>query len=239
MPVINCKVELKLKWTNNSVLEILMEILTALFYSQRHKIICPCCHFSAKNTQKLSKVLRKVFERSVYWKEYKTKSENKNTTNEYRYFLDSNFVGVIRLFVLVYLNRNNDVYCLKVLYTKRHQQELQNLINGKNFYDQPIHSDLKRREEIQKLTTRQDEDYTPKSLLDYEYIKNHHKIIAVDLRRQRELDANPKSIHQIDSIGKLQNDGGENVNGTQSMFVLTILNKEARLKFSQRSVTVL
>ena len=239
MPVINCKVELKLKWTKNSVLEILMEILITLFYSQRHKIICPCCHFSAKDTQKLSKVLRKVFERSVYWKEYKTKSENKNTTNEYRYFLESNFVGVIRLFVLVYLNRNNDVYCLKVLYTKRHQQELQNLINGKNCYDQPIHSDLKRREEIQKLTTRQDEDYTPKSLLDCEYIKNHYKIIAVDLRRQRELDTNPKSIHQIDSIGKLQNDDGENVNGTQSMFVLTILNKEARLKFSQRSVTVL
>ena len=67
------------------------------------------------------------------------------------------------MFVLVYLNRNNDVYCLKVLYTKRHRQELENLINGKNFYDQPIHSDLKRREEIQKLTTRQDEDYTPKS----------------------------------------------------------------------------
>ena len=95
MPVINCKVELKLTWTKNSVLEILMEILITLFYSQRHKIICPCCHFSAKDTQKLSKVLRKVFERSVYWKECKTKSENKNTTNEYRYFLESNFVGVI------------------------------------------------------------------------------------------------------------------------------------------------
>ena len=36
--------------------------------------------------------------------EYKTKSENKDTTNKYRYFLESNFVGVNRLLVLVYSN---------------------------------------------------------------------------------------------------------------------------------------
>ena len=29
--------------------------------------------------------------------------------NEYRYFIESNFVGVNSLFVLVYLNRDNDV----------------------------------------------------------------------------------------------------------------------------------
>ena len=36
----------------------------------------------------------KRFARSVCWNEYKSKSENKNTTNEYRNFLESNFVGV-------------------------------------------------------------------------------------------------------------------------------------------------
>ena len=38
---------------------------------------------SAKDNQKLSKLLRKGFERSDYWNKYKTKSENKSTTNEY------------------------------------------------------------------------------------------------------------------------------------------------------------
>ena len=32
----------------------------------------------------LLKLLSKGSERSMYWNEYKTKSENKNTTNEYR-----------------------------------------------------------------------------------------------------------------------------------------------------------
>ena len=39
--------------------------------------------------------------------------------------------------------------------------------NGKNFYDQPIDSDIKRYEEIRKLTTRQGEDYIAGCLLDY------------------------------------------------------------------------
>ena len=38
----------------------------------------------------------------MYWNEYKTKGENKNATNEYRYFVVSNFVGANRLFALSY-----------------------------------------------------------------------------------------------------------------------------------------
>ena len=45
----------------------------------------------------------------MYWNDYKTKRGNKDVTNEYRYFLGSNFVGVNWLFVLVYLNQNYDV----------------------------------------------------------------------------------------------------------------------------------
>ena len=40
--------------------------------------------------------------------EYKAKSENKNTTDAFRYFLESNFVGVNRLLVLVYTNESDN-----------------------------------------------------------------------------------------------------------------------------------
>ena len=56
---------------------------------------------SASDNQKLSKRLSKGFERSVYWNAYKAKGENRNATNEYRYFLESN-----RLFVLIYTNQD-------------------------------------------------------------------------------------------------------------------------------------
>ena len=45
-----------------------------------------------------------------------------------------------------------------------------------------------------KLTAREGEDYTTRCLLDYEYIKNLYRIIAVDLSEQKELDADPKEV---------------------------------------------
>ena len=69
-----------------------------------------------------------------------------------------------------------------------------------NFYDQPIDSDIKWHEEIRKQATDQSEDYTAGCLLDYEYIKNRYRIIAVDLRRQKELGANAKEIQQREFV---------------------------------------
>ena len=53
----------------------------------------------------------------------------------------------------------------------------------KNVYDQAIDSDIKQYEEIRKLATGQDEDYTTECLLDYDYIKSHYRLIAADLSR--------------------------------------------------------
>ena len=58
------------------------------------KLYVPVVTLSAKDNQEISNLLSKGFQRSVYWNDYKTKSENKDATNEYRYFLESNFAGV-------------------------------------------------------------------------------------------------------------------------------------------------
>ena len=47
----------------------------------------------------------------------------------------------------------------------------------KHFYNQPIDSDIKRYEEIGKLITGKGEDYTTGCLLNYDYIKNHYRLI--------------------------------------------------------------
>ena len=103
-----------------------------------------------------------------------------------------------------------------------------------------MNKQLKLHEEIRKLTTQRGEDYTTGCYLDYDYIKNHYRLIAVDLSRQKELDADPKAIQQIEFFGQLRklNNGNNNV---ESMFILIILEKikETRLKFPQGSVTVL
>ena len=55
------------------------------------------------------------------------------------------------------------------------------------------------------------------------------------LVRQKELDANSKAILQTEFVEQLKNIDGENADGTQSMFVLEILEKiwETRFKFSK------
>ena len=106
------------------------------------------------------------------------------------------------------------------------------IIKRKNFYNQAIDSDIKQYEEIRKLTTGQGEDYTIGSLLDYDYIKNRYRLIVVNLSRQKELDADPKAIQQIEFVGQLKSDNNQIV-FNESMFVLTILKKikEMRLEF--------
>ena len=131
IPLLNCKVDLKPKWTNycafsaagadniNANANGNINVFTIKDTKILSKILSP------RDNQKLSKVLSKGFERSVYWNEYETKRD-KNATNEFRYFLKSNFVVVNRLFLLVYLNRDNDVKRVdsKILFTKRHNQKL-------------------------------------------------------------------------------------------------------------------
>ena len=66
--------------------------------------------------------------------------------------------------------------------------------------------------------------------LDYNYIKNHYRLISAALGRQKELDVDPKAIQQIEKVQTvkllLMNPIFENI-------------KKTRLKFSQWSVTVL
>ena len=82
------------------------------------------------------------------------------------------------------MNRSNDVKPFKTrkYYLPKGIVANYNVINnGKNLYDQATDSDIKRYEGIGKLTTGKGEDYTTECLLNYDYIKNHCRLTAVEL----------------------------------------------------------
>ena len=80
------------------------------------------------------------------------------------------------------------------------------LINGQNFFDQPVRNNLITYDNIQKIATGQGDDYTTGCLLDYDYFKKYYyKMIAIDLCKQQVLDADPKEIQQINFTGNLEN----------------------------------
>ena len=78
-------------------------------------------------------------------------------------------------------------------------------------------------------------------LLDCDYIKYHYRLIAVDSSRQKELDADPKAIQQIEFVRQLKNVDGINADRAEPMFISIVLEKikEVSLKFSQESEIVL
>ena len=103
-------------------------------------------------------------------------------------FLNQNFVGFYRLFVSVCSDQDVDSKKFKTRRYHLPKHIIKNhkvIINGKNFDDQSIDSDIKRYEETRKLAIWQGEDYTTGYLLDCDYIKSHYRLIAVDLSRQK------------------------------------------------------
>ena len=61
------------------------------------------------------------------------------------------------------------------------------MIDGKNFFDQPVKNGIRTYNNIRKISTDQEDDYTTDCLLDYNYVKEHYKMIAIDLSKQQEL----------------------------------------------------
>ena len=57
------------------------------------------------------------------------------------------------------------------------------MIDGRNFYDQPINDLIKQYDEVRKTSIGQDDYDTTGSLLDYAYFKDSYKLIVVDLNK--------------------------------------------------------
>ena len=77
------------------------------------------------------------------------------------------------------------------------------MIDGRNFFDQTVKNDLKTYDNIRKIATGQDDDYTTGCLLDYPHFKKYYELIAIDLSKQQKLDVDLKAIQKISFTGNI------------------------------------
>ena len=108
------------------------------------------------------------------------------------------------------------------------------MIDGKkSFLDETVKSDIRTYDNIQKISTRQRDDYTTGCLPDYLYFKESYKLIAIDLSKPQALDVDPKVIEQINLT--------RNLHRAEGATIFSIIKKanETILDFSQGTVTVL
>ena len=179
----------------------------AVFITNDTKLYVPVVTLSKEDNKDFIERQNKGFQRSIYWNEYKTKEQTEDANaNATKYVnLDSSFQGVNRLFIMAYnrLAAANDNQFNKdsqqIYYLPRNYLNKYNvIIDGRNFYDNPIESNIEKYRELKKVMIGKGEDYTTGSLLDYNYFKKHYKLVFVDLSKQKELDADPRAIQQIE-----------------------------------------
>ena len=201
MPLINCKIKLYLTWKKECVLST--DVGNAVFIINDTKMYVPVVTLSKEDNKDFIEQQNKGFQRSIYWNEYKTKEINENAdANVFKYInLEPSFQGVNRLFFMAY-NRANGQPTRngqQKYYLPRIDLEIYNvIIDRRNFYDNQIESDIEKYRELKKVMIGKGEDYTTGSLLDYNYFDKHYKLVAVDLSKQKELDADPRVIQQIE-----------------------------------------
>ena len=89
------------------------------------------------------------------------------------------------------------------------------MINGKNFFDQPIRNNKVTYENMRKIATGQGDDYTTGCLLDFTYFRDYYNMIAVDLSKEQAINFDPKAIQQINFTASLDRAGN-----TRTYFIL-------------------
>ena len=147
--------------------------------------------------------------------------------------IDPSFQGVNRLVVLSFENEEDRKVHTRYYFPKVEIKGYNVMIDGKNFFDQPVKSDIRTCDNIWKIATGQGDDYATGCLLGYNYLNNYYKMIAIHLIKQQGLDTDPKAIQQINFTGNL-----DQAEGATIFFTIEEV-KETVLDFSQGTVKLL
>ena len=234
MPLINCEVNLILTWSSNCVLiATAVPNQVATFEITDTKLYLPVVTLSTQENTKFLQQLQSGFKSVINWNKYLSKPELLAQNPNLNHLVEPSFQGINRLFVLAFENDDDrisdDEYYLPTVEIKDYTI----VINGENFFDQPIKNNKITYDNMRKIATGQGDDYTTGCLLDYPYFADTYKMIAVDLSKQQALDADPRASQQINFTANLDRTGN-----TRVYFILEEA-KETILDFSQGTVKVL
>ena len=215
MPLINCEVELKLKWNKNCVLFskatanarlVRNEIRDAQgniktpFRAARAaintptnatvtvtdcKLYIPVVTLRAADDNKLLNSLKSGFKRTITWNKYQSTITNQAANNNLNYLIDPTFTKVHRLFVLAYTNEDDRTSYLQYYVPNIKIKNYNVIIHGKSFFELPVKNIEEAYQKIIDMGYK--EDYGVGNLTKFEYFKQHYKLIAIDLSKQKEL----------------------------------------------------
>ena len=246
MPLINCEVELKLKWNKTYVLVnkairdaagtvVAIDTPTnATLTVTDCKLYVPVVTLRAVDESKLLNNLKTGFKRTIKWNNYRSTITNQAVNNNLNYLIDTAFTKVHRLFVLAYANEDDRTSYSKYYVPNIEIKNYNVIIEGKPFFELPVKN---VEETYQKIFDMgYNDDYTVGNLMDFEYCQEHYKLIAIDLSKQKELENDV--MQQINFIGSLEREAVNNVYPLTTIFFIIEHRERTTIDFSQNSATI-
>ena len=219
IPLFNCEITLILSWYKECVLvgralrgppaaaaNRIESPTGAKFEITDCKLYVPVVTLSAENDNKLLEQLKSGFKITIKWNKYMSQMSNQNKNNTLNYLIDPTFSNVNRLFVLSFENEDDRTSYSKYYMPSVEITDYNVLIDDNAIFELPIKNIEETYEKIIQITDHSGY-YTRGNLLDYEYFKEHYKLIAIDLSKQIELE-NKDIKQQINFIGNLERDNG-------------------------------
>ena len=234
---INCKVELSLTWNQNCILSTAGTAAT--FVKTDAKFYVPVVALKVEDNTKLSKLSSEGFKRLIYRNEYRLIPNKNYAANDYiRERLDASIQGVNRLFVFSYMRGANftsensyNKYFLPRLKIDNYNIE----IDRRNFCHQPISDSIKQYNKIRKNINRTRWWLNKWLFIRFCLFWKNYRLIAVNLNKQKALDADSRTIQQI-FTGKIK---ATEANTRVTIYYILQKSKETILQFSKGTTEVL
>ena len=173
MPLNNCEVNLILTCSSTCVITASnIPNQNATLAITDTKLYVPVVTLSTQENTKFLQQLKSGFKRVINWNKYLSKPELLAQNPNLNHLVEPSFQGINRLFVLAFENddHRSSVKCYNLPTVEIKDYNI--VINGGNFFDQPIKNNKITYYNIKKIATGQVDDYTTGCLLDYSYFAN-------------------------------------------------------------------
>ena len=216
-----------LSWSADCVITSLEKrlVTAATFKITDTKLHAPVVTLSAENDNKLLGQLKTGFKRTIKWNKHRSQMSNQTKNNNLNYLIDLTFTNVNRLFVLSFENENDITSFSKYYVSKVEIKDFNVLIDGKPFFEIPVRNKEEAYKQI--IEMRKNNDFKAGN---YEYLKDHYQLIAIDLSKQIELE-NFGLKQKINFIGKFEENNA-------TMFFVIEKKEETTFDFSQNFVVL-
>ena len=138
MPLINCEVNLILTWSKYCV--ITNSRGEGKFSITETKLYVPVVTLSTKDNEKLLQQLKSGFKKTINWNKYESSIKTFSQNRYLNYLINPSLQGVNRFFVLSFENENDRTSHSTYYLPKVEIKDYNVMIDGRNFFDQPINS---------------------------------------------------------------------------------------------------